>query len=229
MPLTICRTNQGKGTIGINCTKCNKNFANLGTLKRHNRTFHEGTVQNFNCNTCEANFTRKYNIKKHIREKHNGTDQENYTETTGTPKQMATQVEKWVPPFEARKWDSTKKPTFRIIAGKSAVTYPEKKDKTSEILESDLYLSDSNSTINSQIQNTPIDWNKYRTNSYGYLTEKKSYHQQTYHQYYESWDQYTTNNYNYLDTSSKKSQTSMIDLTKDDSIIDPCTSNTTVC
>ncbi|CAG2215547.1 NOC4 [Mytilus edulis] len=113
-------------TIGI---KCNKNFANLGTLKRHNRTFHEGTVQNFNCNICDANFTRKYNIKKHIREKHNGTDQENYTETTGTPKQMAIQVEKWVPPFEARKWDSTKKPTFRIIAGKSSVTYPEKKEK----------------------------------------------------------------------------------------------------
>ncbi|CAG2234360.1 unnamed protein product [Mytilus edulis] len=57
--------------------------------------------------------------------------------------------------------------------------------------------------------------------------KKKSYHQQTYH-HYESWDQYTTNNYNYLDTSSKKSQTSMIDLTKDDSIIDLCTSDTTV-
>lgn len=133
-------------------TKCNKKLANMVTLKRHNRTSHEDTVKIFNYNLCDANFTRKYNIKKHIRGKHEGTDEENYTEASGTPKQMATQIVKWVPPFEERKWDVTKKPIFRIIPGKPTVTYPEKKNNTQNILENDLYLSESNSTVDSKSQ-----------------------------------------------------------------------------
>ncbi|VDI76122.1 Hypothetical predicted protein [Mytilus galloprovincialis] len=142
---------------------------------------------------------------------------------------MATQIEKWVPPFEARKWDNTKKPTFRIIAGESTVTYPEKINKASDILKEDLHLSDSNSSINSEVPTPSIDWNKYRTNSYGYLTEKKSHHYEYVYHHYESWTQYTTNNYNYLEQSSNITQTSTIDLTKDESIINLCTSDTTVC
>ncbi|CAC5390519.1 unnamed protein product [Mytilus coruscus] len=182
----------------------------------------------FNCNLCDANFTRKYNIKKHIRGKHEDTDEENYTETSGTPKQMATQIEKWVPPFEARKWDVTKKPIFRIIPSKPTVTYPEKKKNTQNILENDLYLSESNSTVNSQNHSPTIDWNKYHINSYGYLTENKIYHPETYH-HYESWEQYTTNNYSYLEKTPNKNHSSIIDLTNDEGIIDLCTSNTTVC
>ncbi|CAC5368849.1 unnamed protein product [Mytilus coruscus] len=105
---------------------------------------------------------------------------------------------------------------------------PGQKNNTPNILESDLYLSESNSTVNSQNHNPKIDWNKYHINSYGYLTEKKTYHPETYH-HYESWEQYTTNNYSYLEKTSNKNHRLTIDLTNDESIIDLCTSNTTVC
>ncbi|CAC5361759.1 unnamed protein product [Mytilus coruscus] len=133
---TTPRKKNNVTTNGINCTKCNEKLANIVTLKRHNYMYHEDTVKIFTCYLCDANFTRKYNIKKHIR----------------TPKEIAFQIEKWVPPFEARKWDLTKKPTFRVIPGQPTVTYPEKQTTRTNILEHDLYLSDSNSTVNSQNQ-----------------------------------------------------------------------------
>lgn len=79
-----------------------------------------------------------------------------------------------------------------------------------------------------QNHSSRIDWNKYHIKSYGYLTENKTYHPETYH-HYESWEQYTTNNYSYLEKTSNKNHSSIIDLTNDESIIDLCTSNTNVC
>lgn len=152
----------------IQCSKCDKKLANMTTLKRHCQRFHEETIFLYSCDLCTASCTRVFNIKRHIRAKHHGEDENNYTKTSGSPKEVATKVKKWVPPFEARKYK------FRTIPGTPSVTYPEPPRNNKNILGEYLYLSDSTCSTNSEdhtISNN-IDWETYTTDNYGYLTEK---------------------------------------------------------
>ena len=107
-------------------------------------------------------------------------------------------------------------------------------EQPSNILEQDLYLSESDSdepTINCDINTTMKkydNWEQMIRNKYGYVCEEKGIsHGQT----YSNWEEYTTNEYGYL-TVKTTQQSSVIDLTSSDSkeeIISISSSTSTVC
>ena len=50
---------------------CNNSFAQIGQLKTHVVSVHEGN-ESFKCNICDASFTEKGKLKKHMSSVHEG-------------------------------------------------------------------------------------------------------------------------------------------------------------
>ena len=67
-----------KEVIAIQCPTCNKKFANMQYLKKHEECHNKDHV--FKCIYCKMVFTRRYNLNVHIKEIHERISQLHFCE-----------------------------------------------------------------------------------------------------------------------------------------------------
>ncbi|CAG2229690.1 KRAB [Mytilus edulis] len=130
--------------LSLNCTRCQKNYKNVSSLRRHFNTYHRPTVTNFSCSWCNKSFIRRDSAHRHMKTDHNIFNSKGLTVEDKTPRELAEKIKPWIPPMEAtKKIDWKKPPTFRVIA-KSDL------DNNTIDLAEDLYISSDEEEEESQ-------------------------------------------------------------------------------
>merc|ERR1712051_1106980 len=62
---SVTKKKDEKSLNSINCSICNKNFANVKSLKLHKKRIHQ-KKKKYKCTLCSSKFAKKSNLTQHI-------------------------------------------------------------------------------------------------------------------------------------------------------------------